>query len=102
MTTERFPLLLLLIILYLSRAGKYIIKEQLEKRIQKELQEQHKKLSEIQKLKLLKTANKDNLKKKVVESKTVPVVFYLKLLLIYHIKIQDQDQPDYTIQYYQN
>ena len=102
MTTERFPLLLLLIILYLSRAGKYIIKEQLEKRIQKELQEQHKKLSEIQKLKLLKTANKDNLKKKVVESKTVPVVFYLKLLLICHIKIQDQDQPDYTIQYYQN
>jgi len=102
LTTERFPLLLLLIILYLSRAGKYIIKEQLEKRIQKELQEQHKKLSEIQKLKLLKTANKDNLKKKVVESKTVPVVFYLKLLLIYHIKIQDQDQPDYTIQYYQN
>jgi len=76
LTTERFPLLLLLIILYLSRAGKYIIKEQLEKRIQKELQEQHKKLSEIQKLKLLKTANKDNLKKKVVESKTVPVAFY--------------------------
>jgi len=62
---------LLLIILYLSRAGKYINKEQLEKRIQKELQEQHKKLSQIQKSKLLKTANKGNRMNTIVANRII-------------------------------
>jgi hypothetical protein len=49
-----------------------------------------------------KSANRGDYRNTIVSNSPVSIALCFKLPLIYHIEIQDQDQPDYTIQYCRN